>query len=121
MKTVTRSGPHTYEDFCALVHEDQKADLIDGVIYLAPPENIDANELFLWLVTIMRHFVQHHQLGLMFLNYAQRLDAVAGLGHDLDAPHLLEQETQLVTGELFVVHDDGAEVFHASLLLDVKC
>jgi hypothetical protein len=31
--------------FCALVREDHKADLIDGIIYLASPDNTDANRL----------------------------------------------------------------------------
>ena len=56
-------GPHTYEDFCALVNEDQKADLIDGVIYMASPENTDANEMFVWLLTLMELFVEEYQLG----------------------------------------------------------
>ena len=49
MKTVARTGPYTYDDFCQLVREDQKADLIDGVIYMASPENTDPNDLFVWL------------------------------------------------------------------------
>ena len=53
MKMVARSGPYTYDDFCQMVREDQKADLIDGVIYMASPENIDANRLFVWLIWIM--------------------------------------------------------------------
>ena len=47
MATATAGcGVFTYDDFCALVHDDQKADLIDGVIYMASPENLEANELF---------------------------------------------------------------------------
>lgn len=34
MATLTpRKGTFTYDDFCALIRDDQKADLIDGVIY----------------------------------------------------------------------------------------
>ncbi len=47
----------------------------------------------------------------MLLDDAQRLDAVAGLRHDLDAVELAEQEAQLLSRKLFVVHDDGAKQF----------
>src|SRR5205823_8361517 len=49
MSTVRRLQPMTFEDFCVLVKDGQKADLIDGVIYMASPDNLDANELFMWL------------------------------------------------------------------------
>ena len=51
--TATRTGVFTYDDFCSLVHDGQKADLIDGVIYMASPENTDAHELFGWLYTVL--------------------------------------------------------------------
>src|SRR5262249_54747598 len=69
MRTKKRKpvvGPHTYEDFCARVNEDQKADLIDGVIYMASPENTDANELFGWLFIVMELFVEEYQLGQIY-------------------------------------------------------
>ena len=31
MKLVTRRGPYTFDDFCDMVTEDQKADLIDDM------------------------------------------------------------------------------------------
>ena len=76
MATVpTRSGSFTYDDFCALVTEDQKADLIDGVIYMASPENVDANKLFLWLVTVINLYVRQKKLGQVFgSRVACRLD-----------------------------------------------
>jgi len=48
-KPAARTGPYTFDDFCEMVREDQKADLIDGVIYMASPENTEANDLFVWL------------------------------------------------------------------------
>jgi Uma2 family endonuclease len=70
-----RSGPTTFEDFCAIVREDQKADLIDGVIYMASPENIDANDLKGWLYTVMRLFARKRKLGRVFVSrVACRLD-----------------------------------------------
>jgi Uma2 family endonuclease len=65
----------TFEDFCALVREDQKADLLDGVIYMASPENTDANELFVWLVSLFHDFVEIRGLGKVYgSRVAFRLD-----------------------------------------------
>jgi len=74
-KVKARTGCHTYEDFCALVHEDQKADLIDGIIYMASPENTEAHDLFCWLLTIMNVYVEEKKLGRVFgSRVACRLD-----------------------------------------------
>jgi len=75
MGTKTRAGNYTYEDFCALIREDQKADLIDGVIYMASPDNTDANDLFVWLITVMHGYVERKELGRVFgSRVACRLD-----------------------------------------------
>ena len=75
MGTKTRTGSYTYEDFCALIREDQKADLIDGVIFMASPENIDANDLFGWLFAVMSIFAEERKLGRIFgSRVACRLD-----------------------------------------------
>jgi Uma2 family endonuclease len=75
MSTKTRVGCHTFEDFCYLVREDEKADLIDGVIYMASPENTDANDLFAWLLTLMYGYVECKKLGYVFgSRVAFRLD-----------------------------------------------
>lgn len=61
-----RAGPHSFEEFCRIVREDQKADLINGVIYMPSPENTDDNELFIWLVTLMNLFVRRKKLGQIY-------------------------------------------------------
>lgn len=70
MATVSRTkagkGGITFETFCALVPDWRKADLIDGVIYVASPENIDANDLFLWFAEVMVGFVRKRKLGRVF-------------------------------------------------------
>lgn len=66
IRLKSRSGPHTYEDFCRIIREDQKADLINGVIYMPSPENTDDNELFIWLVTVMNLFVRRKKLGQIY-------------------------------------------------------
>jgi Uma2 family endonuclease len=63
-----RSGVYTFTDFLELVHEDQKADLIDGEIYLASPENLDHNDLVRWLGTILGQFVEERGLGRLTIN-----------------------------------------------------
>lgn len=64
--TAARKKPFTFDDFCFLVREDQKADLIDGVIYMASPENTDANELFVWLLSLIHDFVEANDLGKVY-------------------------------------------------------
>jgi Uma2 family endonuclease len=61
-----RVGPYTFEDFCRIIPEDQKADLINGVIYMPSPENTDDNELFIWLVTVINLFVRRNKLGQVY-------------------------------------------------------
>jgi Uma2 family endonuclease len=58
-----RIGEITYDFFSALMHEYEKGDLINGVIYLAAPENTDAAELFRWLISLMGIYVRKKKLG----------------------------------------------------------
>jgi Uma2 family endonuclease len=75
MGTKTRTGCHTFEDFCALVPDGQKADLIDGVIYIASPDNTDADDLFGWLFAVVSIYVEEKKLGRIFgSRVAFRLD-----------------------------------------------
>lgn len=66
MKTTTAADLNTFEDFCVLVKDGQKADLINGVIYMASPENWDANKLFLWLAGLMDLFAEATDAGEVF-------------------------------------------------------
>jgi len=76
MATQTRSGPYGFADFIELTQEDQKADLLDGVIYMASPENIDHNDLVFWLGNILRLFIEERGLGHLTINkVAYRLSA----------------------------------------------
>ena len=63
MGTVTRVKGYTFEEFCLLVQDGQKADLIDGVIYMASPDNMDANDLFVWLLRLLGDIVEIQDLG----------------------------------------------------------
>jgi Uma2 family endonuclease len=59
-------GNVTFDEFCQRIREDQKADLIDGVIYMASPENLDAHRLFRWLYRLMTDFVEETDGGEIF-------------------------------------------------------
>ncbi|HYT92068.1 MAG TPA: Uma2 family endonuclease [Gemmataceae bacterium] len=78
------TAAYTFEDFCDLINEDQKADLIDGVIYMASPDNTDANELFMWLGGLMDLFAEENDLGKVYgTRVAFRLDKHNGPEPDL--------------------------------------
>jgi Uma2 family endonuclease len=56
----------TFEEFCRGVAEGQKADLIDGVVYMASPDNTEANVLFVWLQSLLDWYVEYKGLGRVF-------------------------------------------------------
>jgi Uma2 family endonuclease len=56
----------SFDEFCALVPDGQKADLLDGVIYVASPDNISANKLFMWFGGLMDDFAAERDLGEVF-------------------------------------------------------
>src|ERR1017187_4692906 len=76
-KTLSRKpvqGSVTFDEFCFLVKDKQKADLIDGVIYMASPDNLDANDINQWLSGLLYDFVIERDLGkLWILRVAFRL------------------------------------------------
>jgi Uma2 family endonuclease len=61
-----RSGPITFAVFCSITSDSQKADLIDGVIYLSPPDYTDTNQQFGWLVRLLYDFCEYHDLGKVY-------------------------------------------------------
>jgi Uma2 family endonuclease len=84
MAIATRTKPYTFEEFCELVKDGQKADLIDGVIYMASPDNTDANDLFMWLGGLVYDFVEIKKLGRVFgSRVAFRLDETNGPEPDI--------------------------------------
>jgi Uma2 family endonuclease len=75
MATTSKASCVTFDEFCLLVKDGQKADLIDGVIYMASPDNTAANDLNGWLFTLMRIYAQQKELGTVFVSrVAFRLD-----------------------------------------------
>src|SRR5262249_2773839 len=45
-------------EFCSTIRLKEKADLIDGVIYMASPDNTDADDLGLWLIRLLGDFLE---------------------------------------------------------------
>ncbi|MBL8798652.1 MAG: Uma2 family endonuclease [Planctomycetia bacterium] len=58
----------TFDEYCARIKEHEKADLIDGVIYMASPENTDDNRLVKWLAVLLHLYVEQKVLGEIFLS-----------------------------------------------------
>jgi Uma2 family endonuclease len=98
MTVALRKGVLSFEDFCRLVRDDQKADLIAGVIYMASPDNTDANALFVWLIGLLHDFAELRDLGKVYgSRVAFRLDKRNGPEPDIGFVrkkrlHLVEKE-----------------------------
>jgi Uma2 family endonuclease len=85
MSTIpVRQGDCTFEEFLDLVEDGQKADLIDGAIYMASPDNTDAGDLTSWLHVIIGGFVGFHDLGKTYLlRVAYRIGSKRGPEPDI--------------------------------------
>lgn len=66
MGIETNGKKSTFEEFCFLIKDGDKGDLIDGVIYMSSPDNTDANTLFVWLGGLIDLFVEERELGQVF-------------------------------------------------------
>jgi len=62
------TSSYSFDDFLVLVKEDQKADLLDGVIYMTSPESTEENKLGVWLCNLLGQFVQEKDLGEVFFS-----------------------------------------------------
>lgn len=97
MANATSVSKYTFEDFCLLVKDGEKGDLIDGGIYMSSPENTDANTLFLWLLRLISDFVEERELGEVFASrVAFRLEEHHGPEPDIafvqtDRLHLVKR------------------------------
>ncbi len=75
-KTLAQDS-YTFDDFCFLVKDGQKADLIDGVIYMASPDGPETFRLNKWLMGLADDFVTERDLGEIFgIRIAFRLDVL---------------------------------------------
>src|SRR3990172_9509774 len=64
----TPAGTTPFSDFLELIREDQKADLLDGVVHLASPENSEHNDLLRWLTVVLDLFIEERRLGRLTIN-----------------------------------------------------
>jgi Uma2 family endonuclease len=55
----------TFEEFCDRVHENEKADLIKGLIYMQTPPSTLHELVFLFLVHLLDIFVREKELGVV--------------------------------------------------------
>lgn len=86
MNTVSSASDlMTFEDFCVLVSDGRKADLIDGVIYMASADSRRANQLTSLVSSLLEMFVAHRGLGgEVYVNrFAFQLDPWTALEPDV--------------------------------------
>lgn len=77
-------GDTTFREFLALVPDGAKADLLNGVIYMASPDNLDANDLNTWLTLVIGPYVEARDLGKIYISrVAYRLGDKGGPEPDL--------------------------------------
>jgi Uma2 family endonuclease len=74
---TSKHEPWDFDAFCAVVHEDDKADLIGGVIFMASPENLEHYRIKMWLMRLLEDYLTLRAiLGEVFgIKIAFRLDA----------------------------------------------
>lgn len=79
MSVRPRTGTMSFGDFLEIVGEDQKADLLDGVMFMASPESLVHNKLVGWLYRLIAEYAENRGLGDVTVNkVAFRLDARQG-------------------------------------------
>lgn len=82
--SARQQGDYTFEDFLELVPDGMKADLLDGVIYMASPDNTEASDLLTWLAFVIVGFVTERDLGRIYLlRVAYRITSKRGPEPDL--------------------------------------
>jgi Uma2 family endonuclease len=102
MSTAEMSGPAsdllTFDDFCAIVRDGQKADLLDGVIYMASPDSKRSNQINGFLDRLLGMYIAARGIGgEVYVNrFAFQLDESNGPEPDLawvapDRMHLVEE------------------------------
>lgn len=79
MPSLVRQDTLTFEEFCDIIPEGVKADLLGGVIYVASPVNTDAADLTGWLAALLRAFIDKRDLGKL---YIERVAYRLGPKHD---------------------------------------
>jgi Uma2 family endonuclease len=102
IKLLDRPGFETYDDLEFVTAKGAKADLIEGVIYVTPPDNTEANDLSFLLYTVIREYCEHFDLGKVYASrVAFKLDKKNGPEPDIAVvltPHLDRVKRNHVAG-----------------------
>ncbi len=62
-----------FDEWC---DEDLRAEWVDGEIIIMPPANFEHDDLSTWLTTLIRMFIEEHDLGIMCANVSVRFGAL---------------------------------------------
>src|ERR1043166_7792342 len=78
-------GAWTFEQFCDRIPEGLKADLIEGVIHVASPDNVLHFRINSWFDYVLRRFLKERKIGGELFGYriAFRMDDENGPEPDL--------------------------------------
>jgi len=87
-KPVPRRKPPeermTFQEYCSLLNEDQKANLIHGVLYMESPASFSHERLQVFLIQVLGPYVQRKRLGIVLGSHtAIKLSSYDGLEPDL--------------------------------------
>lgn len=63
MATATKQRLVTFLEFCERIPEGQKADLIEGVIHVASPDNIEHHDIGFWIARVLSDFLDEKGIG----------------------------------------------------------
>lgn len=99
-----------FDEFCDIVREDQKADLIDGIIHMATPPSLEHEDQFGFLFTILRSYVRRKGLGTVLGSRA------AMLLSDEDAP---EPDLMFISKEKLPKAKGKALIGAADLVVEI--
>ncbi|MBI1928520.1 Uma2 family endonuclease, partial [Candidatus Poribacteria bacterium] len=73
--TPTTQERYTVKDFYRLVPDGQKADLIDGVIYMASSDSTESDDINVFLIYLIKGYVDYKNLGRVSASrFAYKLD-----------------------------------------------
>lgn len=92
MSTAAKRRRYNFDDFCAIIGSGEKADLIEGVIYMASPDNTDANDIFMWVGNVMYNFAEQTDAGKV---YGSRVACRLGEWHGPEPDLLFVRKSRL--------------------------
>src|SRR5258708_4232808 len=91
MSTALRYLRYSFDDFCKFVPDGVKADLIDGVIFMASPANIEHYRIEMWLIRLLWDYLEAR--GLIGEVFSSRI------AFRLDSRNSPEPDIAFVTGQ----------------------